>query len=101
VPTNLKNTVPKSLIEAAACGRAVVTTDVPGCRDAIIPSVTGVLVRVKDPEGLADAIQNLVEAPDQMVMMGNAGRVLAKEAFTIEKVVDQHLKIYEELLTDA
>lgn len=93
--------LPKSLIEAAACGRAAVTTDVPGCRDAVTPGVTGVLVRVKDPASLADAIQNLVETPEQMVRMGNAGRVLAKEAFTIEKVVDQHLKIYEELLTDA
>lgn len=93
--------LPKSLIEAAACGRAVVTTDVPGCRDAITPGITGLLVPAKDPSSLAEAIQSLVEAPDQIVRMGKAGRVLAEEAFTIEKVVDQHLKIYEELLADA
>ncbi|MCH1997534.1 glycosyltransferase family 4 protein, partial [Achromobacter xylosoxidans] len=45
--------LPKSLIEAAACGRAVVTTDVPGCRDAIDPGKTGLLVPVRDPQALA------------------------------------------------
>ena len=48
---------PKSLMEAAAAGRAVVTTDVPGCRDAIIPNKTGLLVPVKDSKALANAIE--------------------------------------------
>ena len=46
--------LPKSLIEAAAASRAVVTTDVPGCREAIIPNKTGLLVPVKDSQKLAD-----------------------------------------------
>jgi glycosyltransferase involved in cell wall biosynthesis len=91
--------LPKSLIEAAACGRAVVTTDVPGCRDAIEADKTGVLVPVRDAVTLADAIQNLIETPDKRKTMGQAGRELAEQEFAIEKVVDAHLKIYDDLLS--
>ncbi len=90
--------LPKSLVEAAACGRAVVTTDVPGCRDAITPDVTGLLVPVKDAVALADAIQLLIEDPELRKKMGHAGRSLAEEAFTIEKIVEQHMDIYQGLL---
>ncbi|WP_428397806.1 glycosyltransferase family 4 protein [Marinobacter salarius] len=92
--------LPKGLVEAAACGRAVVTTDVPGCRDAIEPGVTGVLVPVKNASALADAIQMLVGWPERRLGMGRAGRKLAEEAFSIDRIVDQHLAIYEELLED-
>lgn len=93
--------LPKGLVEAAACGRAVVTTDVPGCRDAIEPGVTGVLVPVKSAEALADSLQTLIEAPDQRMLMGKAGRQLAERAFSIDQIVSQHLEIYKELLDDA
>ena len=89
--------LPKSLVEAAACGRAVVTTDVPGCRDAIIPDITGLLVPVRDASTLADAIQKLIEDPALQCSMGRAGRALAEEAFAIEKIVEQHMEIYREL----
>lgn len=90
--------LPKSLVEAAACGRSIVTTDVPGCRDAITPDVTGLLVPVKDPEALANAIQVLIENPEFRQKMGQAGRSLAEDAFAIEKIVEQHMCIYRELL---
>lgn len=90
--------LPKSLIEAAACGRAVVTTDVPGCRDAITPDVTGLLVPVKNASSLADALQKLIVNSELRHRMGAAGRALAEDAFTIEKVVVQHMDIYQELL---
>ena len=89
------------MIEAAACGRAVVTTDVPGCRDAIEPNVTGLLVPVRNAVALADAIQFLIENPEKRKAMGQAGRVLAEREFTIEKVVDSHLDIYNELMNRA
>jgi glycosyltransferase involved in cell wall biosynthesis len=89
--------LPKALVEAAACGRAVVTTDVPGCRDAIEPGATGLLVPVRDASGLADAIQFLIENPDRRKQMGTSGRALAEREFAIEKVVDAHLAIYQEL----
>lgn len=93
--------LPRSLVEAAACGRAVVTTDVPGCRDAIQPDVTGLLVPVRDARALADAVVQLaVDAPRRQAM-GAAGRKLAEDAFDIERVVEAHLGIYAQLLDDA
>ena len=82
------------MVEAAACGRAVVTTDVPGCRDAIEPDVTGLLVPVKDSGALADALQSLIEAPERRMQMGLAGRKLALDSFATEKIVEQHMSIY-------
>lgn len=70
--------LPKVLIEAAACGRAVVTTDVPGCRDAIDPNVTGLLVPARDAVALADALQSLIDDPALRKRMGAAGRSLAE-----------------------
>ena len=102
LPSYYGEGLPKCLVEAAACGRAVVTTDHPGCRDAIRPDESGLLVPIKNEVALADAIQQLVESPDLRQPMGEAGRALAEEAFVaIEKVVDQHLRIYEELLGDG
>lgn len=89
--------LPKVVIEAAACGRAIITTDVPGCRDAIEPNVTGLLVPVRDAEALADAIQQLLSDADLRRSMGAAGREFAEKEFSIDKVVEAHLKIYQEL----
>ena len=89
---------PKSLIEAAAASRAVVTTDVPGCRDAIIPNKTGLLVPVRNPEKLADAIEWLINNPNERISMGKAGRKLAEKEFRIEKIIENHMEIYKELL---
>ena len=93
--------LPKSLIEAAACGRAVVTTDVPGCRDAIESNETGMLVPIKNAVALADAIEYLIENPDVRTRMGTAGRALAEKEFAIEKIVAEHMKIYRKLLDQA
>ncbi len=89
--------LPKSLIEAAACGRAVVTTDVPGCRDAIEPGKTGVLVPVRDAQALAEAIARLASDPAGRQAMGAAGRALAEREFDIEKVARTHVALYDEL----
>ena len=88
--------LPKVLIEAAACGRAVITTDVPGCRDAIEANKTGLLVPVKNSNALANAIEKLIKDSKLRVEMGIAGRQLAEKEFAIEKVVEQHLSIYQQ-----
>jgi glycosyltransferase involved in cell wall biosynthesis len=90
--------LPKVLLEAAASGRAVVTSDVPGCRDAIVPGLTGLLVPVRDANSLAQAIAQLLEHPDQRLAMGLAGRKLAEEEFDVRAVVARHLELYEQLL---
>lgn len=93
--------LPKVLVEAAACGRAVVTTDVPGCRDAIEPDITGLLVPARDPVALADAIQRLIVDPKLRQRMGHAGRELAEREFAIENIVEQHLEIYRKMESGA
>ncbi|MEJ6518154.1 glycosyltransferase family 4 protein [Shewanella bicestrii] len=90
--------LPKSLIEAAACGRAVITTDVPGCRDAITPNKTGLLVPVKSSLELALAIETLCNDSKLRQSLGQEGRQLAEQAFDIKSVIQIHLNLYADLL---
>ncbi|UYF42471.1 glycosyltransferase family 4 protein [Aliarcobacter cryaerophilus] len=87
--------LPKVLIEAAACGRAILTTDVPGCRDAIEPNVTGLLCQVRNFQSLANQIEKLILDKDLRNSMGKEGRKLAEQEFDINKVVEKHFDIYE------
>ena len=87
--------LPKSLIEAAACGRSVITTNVPGCRDAIEHNKTGLLVPAKTVRPLADAIFKLINNIDLRHEFAVNGRKLAEESFDIECVIKKHLDIYE------
>lgn len=93
--------LPKVLIEAAACGRAVVTTDVPGCRDAIEPDRSGILVPSHNARKLAQAIDILIEDNTLRQQMGIAGRDLAEREFDIKKIIADHFTIYHELLKTA
>lgn len=90
--------LPKSLVEAAASGRAVVTSDVPGCRDAIEPGVSGVLVPARDAVALADAVAELASDATRRTAMGRAGRELAERDFDIRLIVQKQLDIYDTLL---
>mgnify|MGYP000211513923 CR=1 FL=1 len=98
LPSYYGEGLPKVLIEAAACGRAVITTDMPGCRDAIEPNVSGVLVPARDANALAQEIERLMKYDALRQRMGRAGRDLAEREFSVEKVVATHLSIYQELL---
>ncbi|WP_169742575.1 glycosyltransferase family 4 protein [Sphingomonas taxi] len=89
---------PKSLVDAAAAGRAVVTTDVPGCRDAIRPGLSGSLVPVRDVAALAAAILDLIGDPIRRAVMGKEGRRLAEAEFDIKRVTEQHLELYVQAL---
>jgi glycosyltransferase involved in cell wall biosynthesis len=86
--------LPRVLIEAAACGRAVITTDVPGCRAAIIPDVTGLLVNAQDPTSLAQAMEKLILNDALRIQMGIEGRKFAEREFNLTKIVAQHLQVY-------
>jgi glycosyltransferase involved in cell wall biosynthesis len=90
--------LPKVLLEAAACGRPVVTTNVPGCRDAVEPGSTGVLVPARDAAALAATLKSLIDDRARCEMMGAAGRALAERAFDVRQVVAEHMQIYEELM---
>jgi len=100
LPSYYGEGLPKVLIEAAACGRVVITTDHPGCRDAVTTK-TGILIPIKDSQALADAIQYLLLNPQKMLKMGQAGRLLAEQRYSIKKVCKTHIEIYQDLLMRA
>ncbi|MCK4840909.1 MAG: glycosyltransferase family 4 protein [Methylococcales bacterium] len=93
--------LPKVLVEAAACGRAVITTNHPGCRDAIEPDKTGILIPIKDSLALANAIEYLIDNPQIRNDMGVAGRILAENEYAIEIIVEAHVRIYNDLLKQS
>jgi glycosyltransferase involved in cell wall biosynthesis len=92
--------LPKVLLEAAASGRPIVTTDVPGCREVVLDGVNGLLVPVRDHEKLADALQTLIGSPSLRVRMGSAGRARVVDNFSIHRVNQATLDLYNMLLSD-
>ena len=90
--------MPKALLEAAAAGRPIVATDVPGCRECVRPGETGLLVPVRDPVALAAAIASLLDDPERRRAMGRAGRALAEREFGVERVVAATLDAYRRCL---
>ncbi|MEA3021794.1 MAG: hypothetical protein QOK01_646 [Alphaproteobacteria bacterium] len=90
--------LPKSLLEAAACGRPMVATDVPGCREVAIPNETGLLVPPDDAEALAAAIEELARSPDLRARFGRAARRLAEERFAADAIGRAVLGLYLRLV---
>ncbi len=93
--------LPKALMEAAACARALVTADVPGCREVVVHEETGLLVPVRDARALAEALKRLIADSALRRRLGEKARSLAASAFAQEKVVEQTLRVYRELLSGA
>ena len=85
------------LIEAAASGRAIVATDVPGCRDIVHDGENGFLVPIKDKEKLALAIETLIQNPSLRKEMGLKGRAMVEEKYELKRIIQQTLNVYEEL----
>lgn len=92
---------PRVLLEAAACGVAVVATDVPGCREAVRRDVTGLLVPPRDAEALAEAISTLLADPARCRAMGQAGRRFVHQVFDDKIVADRYLALYRQLGIDV
>jgi glycosyltransferase involved in cell wall biosynthesis len=90
--------LPKVLIEAAACGRPIVTTDVPGCREVVRHGENGLLVPARDSRSLADALRQLIENAPMRRVMGQRGREIVETEFSEHKVVRETLQVYGELL---
>ena len=90
--------LPKGLIEAAASGCALVTTDVPGCREVVTHDVDGLLVPVRDGEALARAIARFQDEPALRARLAEAGRRKAFDQFDELIVVTRTLGVYQELL---
>jgi glycosyltransferase involved in cell wall biosynthesis len=91
--------LPKALLEAAACGRPMVATDVPGCREVVIPDKTGLLVPLDDRNALAGAIGKLAGSAILRARYGAAARILAVEKFSAPAIGRQTVQLYDRLLT--
>jgi glycosyltransferase involved in cell wall biosynthesis len=90
--------LPKALLEAMACGKPCIATDVPGCREAVRHDDNGLLVPAKDSDSLASAIQRLLDYPDDRLRMGGRGRERAVVEFSAAQVIDATLAVYREVL---
>jgi glycosyltransferase involved in cell wall biosynthesis len=90
---------PKILMEAAACGRPVITTNVPGCKDAIINNKTGILVPSKNYKALANAIITLSQDKKKIEKFASEARKYAIANFNIKDVISKHFSIYKKLKT--
>jgi len=90
--------LPRSLLESASCGRAMIASDVPGCRDVVRDGKTGLLVPVRDPHALADAICRLVDDEQARRDMGREARTMVEQEYTIAQVVEQTMALYDDLL---
>jgi glycosyltransferase involved in cell wall biosynthesis len=90
--------LPRALLEGGASGLALVATDVPGCRDAVVDGVSGLLVPLRDPEALANAILTIGRDFERRKAMGAAARVHATARFSVTSVVAQTCAVYSEAL---
>lgn len=88
--------LPKSLLEAASCGRPIVTTDVPGCREIVRDGDNGFLVEARNAIALADALVKLLANPELRRRMGQRGRERVLGEFSQEIIVAQVLALYRE-----
>ena len=98
-PSYYMEGLPKSLIEACAIGRPIVTTDNIGCRDVVTDGENGFLVPVKDAGALAEKLKALIEDKELRIEMGNASRKIAEKEFSVDDVIRKHLEIYQELVS--
>ncbi len=87
--------IPRVLLESCAAGCAIITTDHPGCREAVTHGVNGLLVPVRDVEATADAMHELLSHPDKRVDMAKQSRIKAEKEFDIHSIVAQTIALYE------
>ena len=90
--------LPKSLIEATAIGRPIITTQSIGCKDTVDDGVNGFLIPTKDVGALVEKLRVLIDDADLRQRMGRAAREKAEREFSLDIVIERHLKIYNELI---
>jgi len=93
--------LPKSLLEAAACGRPLIATDVPGCREIARNDVNALLVPPDDAEALANAIEALLKNPSMRIRFGSASRTIATSEYSSERVAAEITQLYSRSLQQA
>ncbi|MBF0465887.1 MAG: glycosyltransferase family 4 protein [Nitrospirae bacterium] len=91
--------LPKVLLEASACGRPVITTDVPGCREIVKHGKNGLLVPPKNVDALVEALQILINDPQLRQELGKNARKIVLEEFTIERIISETISLYKHLIS--
>lgn len=84
---------PRTVLEAMACGRPIITTDTQGCRETVIDGKNGYLVPVKNSEAIAEKMKVFINNPDLISKMGNSSRSYVEEKFDVNKVNEQMIEI--------
>lgn len=97
-PSYYREGVPKSLIEACATGRPIVTTNSIGCKDTVEDGVNGFLIPIKDSHALAEKLKILIDSPKLRQGMGKESRRIAERDFSLDDVIKKHLEIYRSLV---
>lgn len=92
--------MPKTLIEACAIGRAIVTTDAIGCKECVDEGINGYKVPVKDSRKLADALEKLITDPKLIKRMSKSSRRKAEQEFDVKNVIRKHLEVYNSLIRE-
>lgn len=98
LPTKYGEGVPKVLIEAAACGRAAISSDVPGCRDIVRDGMNGLLVPPGDVGALTAALRRLLTDVSYRRQLAGAGRAIVEKEFTDRIVIKQTMALYRDML---
>jgi len=93
--------LPLSLLEAAACGRALIATDAPGCRDVVRPGTTGLLTPLDDAAALADAIAWMDSHPDDRRRFGAAARTMAEQEYAAGLIGQEAVAVYQRLMDEG
>jgi len=86
LPSYYREGVPRSIQEAMAMARPIITTDAPGCRETVIPGVNGFLVPVRDVDALVSAMERFINEPELIEKMGKESRRIAEERFDVHKI---------------
>jgi len=89
--------LPVSLLEAAACGRPMIATDAPGCREIVLQDQTGLLVPIEDPAALAQAIRRLADSPQLRERYGKAARQLVVDKLSAKIIGRSIVRLYDQL----
>jgi glycosyltransferase involved in cell wall biosynthesis len=94
LPSYYPEGVPRSLLEAMGCAKAIITTDMPGCRDVVDHGVNGLLIRPRNADDLAKAMLWMFDRPDRATAMGRESRRMVTERFSDARVIDQTMAAY-------
>lgn len=100
-PSYYREGLPKSLIEANAIGRPIITTNSIGCKDTVEDGINGFLIPIKDSEALAQKLRILLSDSELRIKMGKEARKIAERDFSLTNVIEKHLEIYNELYNSA